>query len=167
MIRYPAPLKKDVIGVTAPSSGVSGVFSSKLDNAINGFENLGYKVIETNSVRKQNKLVSAFPQIRAEEFTELYKNRDVKAIIPPWGGEFLMETLPLLNFEELKKFEPKWILGFSDISTLLFTFTLKTNIATAHGPNFLDFGNNLVHDSVLKVLDILNKKKVSPLNRKA
>ena len=160
MIRYPDPLKKgDTIGVTAPSSGAHGVFSSKLDNAINRFEKLGYKVIETDSVRKQNKLVSASPQIRAEEFVELYKNRDVKAIIPPWGGEFLMEILPYLNFKDLKKFEPKWILGFSDISTLLFTFTLKTNIATAHGPNFLDFGNEQVHDSVLKVLDILNKKR--------
>ncbi|MFO7815975.1 MAG: LD-carboxypeptidase [Halanaerobiales bacterium] len=168
MIKYPAPLEKgDVIGVTAPSSGVQGVFSSKLDNAINKFEELGYKVIETESVRKQKKLVSASPQIRAEEFIELYNNQDVKAIIPPWGGEFLMEILPYLNFEDLKKSEPKWILGFSDISTLLFTFTLKTNIATVHGPNFLDFGNNQVHNSVLNVLDILNKKSGETFKQKS
>jgi len=54
MIRYPAPLEKgDVIGVTAPSSGVQDVFLSKLDNAIKNIEALGYKVKITDSVRKQ------------------------------------------------------------------------------------------------------------------
>ena len=160
MIRYPAPLEKgDMIGVSAPSSGVQDVFLSKLDNAIKNIEALGYKVKITDSVRKQNKLVSASPKIRAKEFTKLYNNKDIKAIIPPWGGEFLMEMLPYLNFDNLKNTEPKWILGFSDISTLLFTFTLKTNIATAHGPNFLDFGSNSIHDSVLNVLNILNKSR--------
>lgn len=62
----------------------------------------------------------------------------INAIIPPWGGELLVEILPLLDFERLRRAEPKWILGFSDISTLLFTLTIRTRIATAHGTNWMD-----------------------------
>lgn len=158
MITYPEPLKQgDFIGITAPSSGVTGILEKKLDNAIKQFEELGYRCIESSSVRSQYKLASASPKQRADEFLELYHNKQVKAIIPPWGGEFLMEILPFINFSELTK--PKWILGFSDISTLLFSVTLKTNIATAHGPNFLDFGNTPIDNSVLNVLEILRKSK--------
>jgi len=53
MIKYPTPLKiNDSIGITAPSSGVSGVFSERLDYSIDSFEKWGYKCIETESVRK-------------------------------------------------------------------------------------------------------------------
>ncbi len=160
MIIYPEALNKgDKIGVTAPSSGVTGVFSKKLDNAIKQINELGYEVVVSNSVRNQNKLVSAPAKIRAEEFTELYLDNSVKAIIPPWGGEFLMEILPYLDYEKLKSVKPKWVMGFSDISTLLFVLTLKLNIATAHGPNFLDFGNVPIDDSVLYSLNILNQDK--------
>ena len=161
MVKYPKPLKKgDIIGVKAPSSGAPGVFSNKLDSAINKFKELGLNVIETESVRKNNdNLVSAPAEVRAKEFNELYFNKEVRAIIPPWGGEFLMEMLPYLDFKKLKEAEPKWILGFSDTSTLLFTLTLKANLATAHGPNFLDFGNNPVDESVLESLKILQKEK--------
>ncbi len=160
MINYPTPLKKgDTIGITAPSSGVTGVIVKKLENAKSQLNNLGYNFIETDSVKNQSKLTSAPSSIRAKEFTSLYLNEDVRAIIPPWGGEFLMDMLPYLNYEKLREAEPKWILGFSDISTLLFTLTLKLNIATAHGPNLLDFGNTPIHESVLETLNILNKEK--------
>ena len=168
MIRYPEPLNKgDKIGVSAPSSGVTGVFSNKLDNAIKQINELGYDIVVTKSVRNQKKLESAFPKIRAKEFTELYLDDSIKAIIPPWGGEFLMEILPYLDYEKLKDAKPKWVMGFSDISTLLFVLTLKLNIATAHGPNFLDFGNVPIDDSVLKSLNILNQYKKASFIQKS
>ncbi|WP_257348561.1 S66 family peptidase [Pseudalkalibacillus decolorationis] len=156
---YPEPLfKGDTIGIVATSSGVTGVFQKKLDNAIRQVESLGYKCLETPSVRSNIKLTSTSRKQRAEEFLNLYKNDEVKAIIPPWGGQFLMDILPYLNFEELGNVKPKWILGFSDTSTLLLPLTLKTNTATAHGPNFMDFGNTPIEASVLQALQGLATK---------
>jgi muramoyltetrapeptide carboxypeptidase LdcA involved in peptidoglycan recycling len=157
MIKYPEPLKRgDTIGICAPSRGVVSPFTCKLDNAKKQLNDLGYHCVETQSVRKRESITSNSPAIRAIEFESLYFDSQVKAIIPPWGGEFLMDMLPFLNFESLKKATPKWVMGFSDISTLLFTLTLNLNIATAHGPNFLDFGSKPVHDSVWDALKILN-----------
>lgn len=157
MIKYPSPLKKgDTIGICAPSSGVTGVFSNKLDYAIKNLNKLGYECIETKSVRQNNKEVSANSKTRYEEFMSLYKNPEVKAIIPPWGGEFLMDMLSHIDFKTIEKLPPKWVLGFSDTSTLLFTLTTNINIATAHGPNCLDFGSESIDKSVLETLKILS-----------
>jgi muramoyltetrapeptide carboxypeptidase LdcA involved in peptidoglycan recycling len=157
MIRYPKPLQiGDTIGICAPSTGVEGAFACKLDNAKKQLKELGYHTVETPSVRNRKKLTSNTPEIRASEFENLYLNEHIHAIIPPWGGEFLMDMLPHLNFSELAAAPAKWIMGFSDISTLLFTLTLKLTIATVHGPNFLDFGNVPVDPSVLNALNILN-----------
>lgn len=156
MIRYPQPLRKgDTIGICAPSSGVETPFTYKLDNAKKQLNDRGYRCVETASVRNGEFLTSHTPKIRAKEFESLYFDSSVKAIIPPWGGEFLMDMLPFLDFKRLKKATPKWLMGFSDISTLLLTLTLNLNIATAHGPNLLDFGSNPVHHSVWNALNIL------------
>ena len=155
-MRFPKALNKgDLIGITAPSSGVGGIFLKRLDNAICQLNAMGYECIETKSVRNTYKLTSNTPEQRAEEFMSLYINDKVKAIIPPWGGEFLMDMLPYLDFNRLNKLTPKWIMGFSDISTLLFSFSTKCDIATLHGPNSMDFGCSPIDESVLKALKLL------------
>lgn len=159
-MKYPRRLQKgDKVGICAPSMGITGVYLKRLDKAKEYFSNLGYECIETKSVRSVYKLTSESKEIRAKEFMELYLNDDINLIIPPWGGEFLMEILPCLDFEEIKKCRPKWILGFSDISTLLFSFTLKTDVATVHGPNLIDFGSHEVDYSVKNAIDILNNNR--------
>ena len=87
----------------------------------------------------------------------MYLDASISAIIPPWGGEFLMDLLPYLDFEKLKQAPAKWIMGFSDTSTLLFALTLRLHMATAHGPCLLDFGSVSIDPSVKRALKILGK----------
>lgn len=158
-MRFPEALKiGDTIGITAPSSGVIGIFLKKLDNAIIQLRQLGFECIETQSVRNSYKLTSASSKQRAEEFMSLYLNEKVKAIIPPRGGEFLMDMLPYLDYDALKTLRPKWIMGFSDVSTLLLILTTKCDIATVHGPNLMDFGSSPIGQSVLNALEILQSR---------
>jgi muramoyltetrapeptide carboxypeptidase len=158
-MRFPETLKKgDIIGVTAPSSGVADKFYKRLDTAIMHLRQLGFECIETQSVRYSYKLTSASPSQRAKELLSLYSNEKVKAIIPPWGGEFFMDMLPYLDYAALKTLPPKWIMGFSDISTLLFTLSTKCDIATAHGPNLMDFACTPIDQSVINALEILQSR---------
>ncbi len=66
-MRYPQSLKKgDTIGICAPSSGtVEPEKIEKLDKAMRQFKKMGYKVIETESVRKDEQGKSAKAPIRA------------------------------------------------------------------------------------------------------
>lgn len=155
-MRYPKPLTKgELIGITATSSGVEGLFSKKLDIAIKKLNDLGYKVKETPSVRQQIKSASNTGAVRAKEFMALYLDPEVKMIIPPWGGVFLMDILEYLDFEKMKTVEPKWVVGFSDTSILLTSLTLQLDIATAHGPNALDFGCDRLEPSVVQLLEVI------------
>lgn len=121
-MRYPENLKiGDTIGICAPSKGIYEPEKIEmLDKAINKLKDMGYKVIETESVRKDEKGRSASAKQRAKEFMSLMENDNVKLILYAGGGDFLMEMLDELDFEKLKQLKPKWTQGFSDITTISF-----------------------------------------------
>lgn len=62
----------------------------------------------------------------------------VRAIVPPWSGETAIDLLDLLDWEAIAAAEPTWVVGFSDISTLIAPLTLRAGWATIHGQNLMD-----------------------------
>ena len=79
-MNYPENLKKgDTIGICAPSGGISKQEKiQELEKAIQQLEEMGYKIIETESVRKEEKGRSNTAEQRAKEFMELLENEEVK-----------------------------------------------------------------------------------------
>ncbi|WP_127532572.1 S66 family peptidase [Paenibacillus kobensis] len=135
MIRYPILEPQSTIGVTAPSSGVSPALHDLVHLACGRLKRDGYNVICGDTVWTQRKAKSAPAQIRAAELQTMLQDDRVQIIIPPWGGELLIE---LLEHFEFNRMPCKWILGYSDTSGLLLAITLTTGIATAHGTNLID-----------------------------
>ncbi len=80
----------------------------------------GHQVILGQTVYKKDKAKSAPGKERGMEFNQMMQDEAVDLIIPPWGGELLIE---MLEFIDLDRVQGKWILGFSDISLLLLTIT--------------------------------------------
>ncbi|HEY2494891.1 MAG TPA: S66 peptidase family protein [Paenibacillus sp.] len=144
MIKYPFLAKGATIGVTAPSSGMETVLHKMLKQASSRMEAEGYSIICGDTVWTQNKAKSAPAKQRAQEFNEMIRDDRIDAIIPPWGGELLIEILEDIDFDHI---ENKWIMGYSDISLLLLAITLKTGIATAHGTNFVDLRGEITDDT--------------------
>ena len=125
-MNYPENLKKgDTIGICAPSGGISKPEKiQELEKAIQQLEEMGYKIIETESVRKEEKGRSNTAEQRAKEFMELLENEEVKLIIFATGGDYLMEMLDYLDFDKIRTLKPKWMQGYSDITTLEFIFNI-------------------------------------------
>lgn len=159
MLRVPQKLKNgDCIGVTATSAGLEdNAGLNKLENAIKNIKSMGFDIIETKNVRECEKLVSSSGEERAKEFLELWKNEKVKLIITARGGEFLMEMLPFVDREIIKKYEPKWVQGFSDTSLLLFYLTTNFNIQTIHANNFSSYGMRDLHESLTRTIKMLEE----------
>jgi muramoyltetrapeptide carboxypeptidase len=154
MIRYPKALEQGhTIAFTAPSSGVSKELHDLVHQGRKQFERRGYRVEIGETVWTQTKAASATKEKRAAELNGMLQNRDIHCIIPPWGGEILQEILPLIDWV---KVQPKWLLGYSDTSTLLFALTLKTGIATAHGTNFVDVRSDEWDVTTKKFLEVLS-----------
>lgn len=133
-MRYPKPLKSgSTIAVTAISSGVESALHLRLDKVLKDLQFKGYKIVEGECLRGNVGYVSASPEARAAEFQAFLLDPQIDAVIPPFGGEFATETLPLLDYPLLRKSQPKWIMGYSDISTITTAITANCDWATVHG----------------------------------
>lgn len=137
MVRYPRPLVPgDVVAVPAPSAGVEERHRARLDVAVAAVRSHGWGV-RLGALVDGTGIASGPPADRARELTAFLTDPDVRAVVPPWGGEIALDLLPLLDWDALAA-DPTWFVGFSDISTLLLPLTLRTGVATLHGQNLMD-----------------------------
>ena len=108
---YPPALKPgDTVGVTAPSTGIGLDLEERLQFCIKTVRNFGFNVRLGNCLRGSG-IVSASAPARATELTQMLADDDIAIIVPPWGGELLINILPLLDFAALGKLKPKWMVG--------------------------------------------------------
>lgn len=164
MTRFPKPLRPgDLIAVTAPSSGVSGHAVLRLDLVLDHLRALGYKVVEGQCLRNEYKSASAPREQRAQELNRFLRDPAVSAIFPPWGGELASELLELIDFEALRDVAPKWLLGFSDLSTIQVPLTLLSGWATAHGSNMMDLAPSQRDPLTTSVLAVLSADLAQPV----
>jgi muramoyltetrapeptide carboxypeptidase len=130
---YPKGLKKgSTIGLCAPAGPSHDL------TEIDGFKKLliekGFKIKEGKYIRKHVGYFTSTDAQRAEEFMELIDDSSIDAIFFTRGGWGSARLLDLLDYDIIQK-NPKIILGFSDISSLLIAITHKTGLITFHGPN--------------------------------
>jgi len=130
---YPKSLKNGAtIGLCAPAGPSHDL------TEIDGFKKLliekGFKVREGKYIRKHYGYFTSTDAQRAEEFMELIEDSSVDAIFFTRGGWGCARILDFLDYSAIQN-NPKIILGFSDISSLLIAITHKTGLITFHGPN--------------------------------
>lgn len=158
---YPQKLTKGTrIGVTATSAGCSSAADfAALDSAVSQFNDRGYPVVVTENVKHCIKGRSSDGATRARELMELFENPQLGAIIAAQGGDFLVEMLPYLDLERIKK-NPKWVQGYSDTTGLLFTMTTNLDIATMYSYNFSTFGMVPWHKSLDDCVRLLEGEEI-------
>ncbi|GAA2567530.1 LD-carboxypeptidase [Streptomyces lienomycini] len=109
----------------------------RLHVAVRDVEALGYEVVLGECMDGSGH-ISAPAAARAEELTRMLTDPGIAAVVPPWGGELAVDLVPLLDWDRLRDAEPTWLVGFSDMSTLMTPLTLLTGTATLHGNNLMD-----------------------------
>ena len=128
------------IGVPAPSAGAKDEKKvNKYNNAKNRLEGLGYNLVLSKNIYNDINGRSASAKVRGEEINQMFMDSNIDMILCAAGGDFLVEMLPYVNFELLKN-NPKYVVGFSDPTGLLYTITTKYDIATIYGQNFSHMG---------------------------
>lgn len=168
MIRFPKPLRAgDRIAITAPSSGVSGPDLARLDLVLSHLRGQGFDVVEGGCLRAQYKDASAPRDKRATELSRFLLDPTVAAIFPPWGGELASELLESIDFEALRSVEPKWLLGYSDLTTLQLPLTLISGWATAHGSNLMDLAPSQTDPLTSSVLTVLAADLTQPVTQRS
>lgn len=132
-MKYPEFLKKgDLIGICAPSAGIGRKLES-FDRSLGILRAEGYRIKETASVRLDSDRGGS-AQTRGDELNTLFVDPEVKMVMAASGGDFLDEMLPYADFEQMKR-NPKWLMGASDPTGLLFPYTTICDVATLYGCN--------------------------------
>jgi len=137
-IIYPAPLKVgSKIAICSLSSGIETKFHPRLNTVINGLELRGYEITEGDFLRQSESCHQFSAKDHAKQLMQFLLDDEIDAIMPPFGGELAMEILALLDFDAIKEAKPKWLVGFSDVSTIGCALTAKCGWATLHSANLM------------------------------
>ena len=149
---YPNFLKEGKIGITALSMGVDEAKKDSFNVSLDYLKSRGINTYCTKNVYSNNKVVSSQKKKRAKEFNELITKKDIDIIMCARGGDILFDCLKYIDFNVLKQ-NPKWVEGYSDPTSLLFTITTKYDIATIYGNNAGSFDeSHKCYDNNIEIL---------------
>lgn len=132
MIKIPPYLKKgDTVAITCPAGYME---KNKIATCVKTLQGWGFQVMIGKTVgSKSNNYFSGTDQERRDEFQALLNEPSIKAILCGRGGYGVTRIIDQLNFSAFKK-NPKWIIGFSDITVFHSYLLAKCNTASLHAP---------------------------------
>lgn len=145
------------IGFVAPSFGCNiEPYKSAFANAQKVWTDKGYTLSLGPNVYEGCGIgISNTPEKCAQEFNEWYEKDDVDVLISCGGGELMCEILEHVDFEKLCQGKPKWFMGYSDNTNLVFLLATLCDTAAIYGPCAAAFGMEPWHESLKDAMKLL------------
>ncbi|RZK46289.1 MAG: LD-carboxypeptidase [Pedobacter sp.] len=129
MIKQPPYLKKgDKIAIVCPAKKLP----KSIAYGIAVLESWGLTVIQGKTVSGAQHQFSGSDEERTADLQQFLDDPSIKAIIAGRGGYGTIRIIDELDFTKFKK-NPKWLIGFSDITVLLSHTFAKLNTQSIHG----------------------------------
>lgn len=131
MTAIPPYLKPgDTIGILCPAGYMP---YEKAVTAIETLKEWGYKVVVGKTLGNQYNYFSGTDEERLADLQSMLDDDSIHAILCARGGYGTGRIIDAINFKKFKK-NPKWIIGFSDITMLQSHLFSKFQIASIHAP---------------------------------
>jgi len=132
MIKIPAYLKKgDCIGITCPAGYMD---AQRAQACIKTLQDWDFEVMVGKTLGGRSKnYFSAADAGRRDELQAMLDDENIKAILFGRGGYGMGRIIDQLDFTRFKK-NPKWVIGFSDITVLHSHLYSKVKVASLHAP---------------------------------
>ena len=133
------PLKEgDVIGIAAPSSPFD---RNQFKHGVAQLHKIGFEVWHRDDIFQQERYLAGSDERRAEELTELFTKKNIKAVMFARGGYGSQRIIKNLKIEIIKKHK-KPVVGFSDITPLLAFLMQEGQMPVFYGPVMTQLGKN-------------------------
>lgn len=130
MLIPPSLKKNDTVGIVCPSGFME---KSKADKCIETLMQWGFQVKTGKTLGNQYHYFSGTDKARIADFQSMLNDGEVRAILCGRGGYGLSRMMDKIDFRPLKK-NPKWIIGYSDITLLHCHLNKKVGVASLHAP---------------------------------
>lgn len=150
----------DTIGVVGVSNSLE--LYNKYNNfytAEKFFQDKGFKIKRGKYVLEDCYGSAGTREQKAEDMMNMFKDKEVKAIVCLEGGETCNTFIDLLDYNIIKQ-NPKIITGYSDITVLLQTIYKKTGLVTFHGESFFHFGEEDAEEKYIEFESAFINKKI-------
>ncbi len=147
-IKPPRLKPGDTLGLVAPGSYIDG---QQLNDSIKNLNGLGFNVVYNNSILSRNGYFSGSDKQRASDLNQMFYRDDVKGIVCARGGYGCTRILPLLNYNVIRT-HPKVIIGYSDVTSLLYGIYKETGLICFHGAVGTSTYNDFTIDYFRKTL---------------
>lgn len=149
IIKTPPYLKPgDTIGIVCPAGFMSFEKAAECVRVLQ--EDWGYQVkVGSTLGSKSETYFSGTDEERLNDFQQMLDDDEVKAILCGRGGYGTGRIIEQIKFKRFKK-NPKWIIGFSDITILHCHLYANYHISSIHGPmaaafNDGEYNNKYIH----------------------
>jgi muramoyltetrapeptide carboxypeptidase len=132
MVKIPPYLQPgNTIALVCPSGFMA---IEKAQTCINVLQQWGYKVkVGTTVGSHSQNYFSGTDEERLINFQQILDDDEVHAVLCARGGYGLSRIIDHISFKKFKK-NPKWVIGFSDITVLHSHIYSNYGIATLHAP---------------------------------
>ena len=129
---WPPPVKPgETIALAAPASCVA---RPSWEAGVRVLEDWGFRVKCGPEVFHTRALGRQADRLLARRFEEIWLDPEVKAVMAVRGGYGSLKLLPYLDIAALRAV-PKRLVGFSDLTNLLWDLHRRLGLVTFHGPN--------------------------------
>lgn len=155
MIKIPPYLKKgDTIGITCPAGYME---AKKVQTCIHTLQSWGYEVMLGKTIgSKSATYFSGTDEERLDEFQAMLNDKSINAILCGRGGYGVSRIIDSLDFKQFKK-NPKWIIGFSDITVLHAHLNQQIKVASLHASMANAFNNGGANNAYVQSLKMALK----------
>jgi muramoyltetrapeptide carboxypeptidase len=160
MIKTPPYLEKgDTIGIVCPAGYMLAEKAAECIRVLQ--EEWGYKVKVGKTLGGDSSIYfSGSDEERLADLQQMMDDEEIKAILCGRGGYGMTHIIDQIDFKKFKK-NPKWIIGFSDITLLHSHLYSNYYISSLHAPMAAAFNDaGYVNRFVQSLRNVLEGRKI-------
>lgn len=144
IIKPPLLQRGDGVAVIAPAGLVD---RKKTERAIAMIESWGLRVIRGEHLYERHGIFAGSDGQRLADLQGALDDSSIRAVICARGGYGMSRIIADVDFTAFSN-EPKWVLGYSDITVLHLFINYKAGISTLHGEMPLNYSDNAGAESL-------------------
>jgi len=163
LYRKPPYLKTgDTIGVASPAGFIT---HEEIQPAIQVMQSWGYKIQLGDTIGKRDFTFGGTDEERRNDLQKMLDDPKIKAIMCARGGYGSLRIVDDLNWTKFK-LNPKWVIGFSDITVLHNHIHNNFQVATIHSkmtnsfPDDWNLAEPIQIETIISIQDALSGKKM-------
>jgi muramoyltetrapeptide carboxypeptidase len=118
----------DTIGICCPAGYIT---MEDIQPAVLKLKEWGYTIKPGNTIGKKDFTFGGTDEERANDIQQMIDDKTIKAILCARGGYGAVRIIDKIDFKKLKH-NPKWVIGFSDVTVLHSHLNENYRIASIH-----------------------------------